>query len=68
MTEITVKLRNSNRIQKRESLIAAKNINHLTPPKYTNKNSLFNRYSDFEAQKGYDYEFGESRVMKWMKE
>ena len=40
----------------------------LTPPKYTYKNSTYNVYNKYERKMGYDYDVGESKGMKWMKQ
>jgi hypothetical protein len=67
MSEITVKIHNSHRLQKRQSLKQVTDYNSLTPHKYTSRNSVYNTYHALEKQKGYDYS-PSGRTMKWLKE
>lgn len=40
----------------------------MTPPKYTEKQSLLNTYNRFQKKMGYDYESEDNQALKWMKE
>jgi hypothetical protein len=62
-----VKIRNGQRALKSDKRRVAR-ATMLTPPRVIDKNSKVNMYNKFEKQMGYDYDSGDSRTLKWMKE
>lgn len=43
-------------------------FNHLTPKKYLDKQSTCRTFCKLEKKYGYDYDFGDSQTLKYMRE
>ena len=61
-----IKIKNSQRMAKRERNI--EKFNHLTPKKYLDKQSTCRTFCKLEKKYGYDYDFGDSQTLKYMRE
>ncbi len=63
-----VKLRNGQRLAKKDRKREEREYNNITPKKYFDKDSTHNTYCRLEKKMGYNYNTDSNRTMRWMKE
>lgn len=63
-----VRISNENRLKKRQAIKKLLLTKNYTPEKFYRKNSMINQLAKYERIWEYNFECGDNRTLKWMKE